>query len=193
MVPDQEEREGESPASPPCGKFMQNWTLGAARRGRRDGCNGKAGVICLAAILMCAGSALADPAAVVKAHSDAFGKSFNSCDVPAALNLYEDNAVLIWPGEGEVAHGKAAIAKVIKAECSGTAKSSLKQISSDSRAIGKDYIINVGMWDDTMTGADGKQMTARVRTTELLHRSNGKWRYVIDNASIGLPPPPGKP
>ena len=115
----------------------------------------KSVLFCLATILMCANSALADPAAVVKSHSDAFGKAFNSCDVPAALNLYENNAVLIWPIEGEVANGKAAIAKVIKAECSGAAKSSLQQISSDSRAIGK-YIINVGMWDDTMTGPDGK-------------------------------------
>ena len=149
-------------------------------------------MICLATILICARSAMADPAAVVKAHSDAFGKAFNSCDVPAALMLYEDNAVLIWPGEGEVASGKAAIAKVIKAKYSSAAKSSLKQVSSDSNAIGKDYIINVGMWDDTMSGPDGKPMTARVRTTELLHRSNGKWRYVIDHASIGLPPPPAK-
>ena len=132
-------------------------------------------MICLATILMCAGPALADPAAVVKAHSDAFGKSFNACDVPAALDLYEDNAVLIWPGEGEVANGKAAIAKVIKANCSGAAKPSLKQVSSDSRAIGKDYIVNVGMWDDTLTGPDGK------------------WRYTIDNASIGVPPPPARP
>src|ERR1700758_4410899 len=109
--------------------------------------------ICLAMILMCVGSALADdPAAVVKALSDAFGNAFNACDVPAALNLYEDNAVLVWPGEGEVANGKAAIANVIKTECSGAAKSSLKQISSDSRSIGKDYIINVGMWDSTIVG-----------------------------------------
>jgi ketosteroid isomerase-like protein len=146
----------------------------------------------LVAIMMCTGSAMADPAAIVKAHSDAFGNAFNSCDVPAALKLYEDNAVLIWPGEGEVASGKAAISKVIKAECSGAAKSSLKQVSSDSRAIGKDYIINVGMWNDTMSGPDGKPTTALVRTTELLHRSNGKWRYVVDHASIGLPPPPAK-
>jgi ketosteroid isomerase-like protein len=82
---------------------------------------------------------------------------------------------------------------VIKAECSGAAKSSLKQISSDSRSIGKDYIINVGMWDSTIIGPDGKPTTARVRTTELLHKSNGKWRYAIDNASIGLPPTPAKP
>jgi uncharacterized protein (TIGR02246 family) len=150
------------------------------------------GVICLATIMMFTGVAAADPAAIVKAHSDAFGNAFNSCDVPAALKLYEENAVLIWPGEGEVASGKAAIAKVIKTECSGAAKSSLKQVSSDSRAIGKDYIINVGMWDSMMSGPDGKPTTARVRTTELLHKSNGKWRYVVDHASIGLPPPPAK-
>ncbi len=153
---------------------------------------GKHLTIGLATILICSGIAWADPAAVVKAHSDTFGKAFNSCDVPAALNLYEDNAVLIWPVDGEVATGKAAIEKVIKAQCSGAAKSSLKQISSDSRAIGKDYIINVGMWDSTAPGPDGKPTTARVRTTELLHKSAGKWRYVIDHASIGLPPPPSK-
>jgi ketosteroid isomerase-like protein len=76
--------------------------------------------VCLVAVLMCSGLALADPAAVVKAHSDAFGSAFNSCDVPLAVSLYEDNAVLIWPGEGEVATGNAAIGKVIKAEmCRG--------------------------------------------------------------------------
>ena len=148
--------------------------------------------ICLVTILVCAGPALADPAAVVKAHSDAFGKAFNSCDIPAVLELYENNAVLIWPGEGEVANGKASIAKVIKSVCAEAAKSSLKQVSSDSHAIGKGYIINVGMWDDTMPGPDGKPITARVRTTELLHKSNGKWRYMVDHASIGLPPPPAK-
>ena len=44
------------------------------------------------------------------------------------------------------------------------------------------------MWNDTMTGTDGKPTITRVRTTEVLHRTNGKWRYVIDHASIGLPP-----
>ena len=150
-------------------------------------------LFCLATSAIWPGSALADPVTVVKAMSDSFEKSFNSCDVSATLALYEDKATLIWPGEGDVAYGKAAIAKVIKAECPGAATSSLKKISSEARALGKDYIINVGMWDDTRNGPDGKPMTARVRTTELLHRSNGKWHYEIDHASIGLPPPPAKP
>jgi uncharacterized protein (TIGR02246 family) len=143
-------------------------------------------------VLILAGSAFADADAVVKAHSDAFGKAFNSCDVPAALSLYEENASLIWPGQGDVAIGKAAIEKIIKAQCSGASKTSITQVSSQSRAIGKDYIVNVGMWDATMPGSDGKPETARVRTTEVLHRTNGKWRYVVDHASIGLPPAPQK-
>jgi ketosteroid isomerase-like protein len=125
-------------------------------------------------------------------HSDAFVKAFNSCDVPAALELCEDSAVLIWPREGEVANDTVEIAKVIKAERSSAAKSSLKQVSSGSNAIGKNYVINVGTWDDTMPGPDGRVMTARVRTTELLHRAKVKWRYVVDHASTGLPPPPAK-
>jgi ketosteroid isomerase-like protein len=69
-------------------------------------------IVCVATILAFCSSTFADPAAVVKAHSDAFGAAFNSCDVPAALKLYEKNAVLIWPGDGEVAKGKAEIAKI---------------------------------------------------------------------------------
>lgn len=142
-----------------------------------------------AVTLLYAGAAHANPAAVENALSGAFAKAANSCDVPAAVSLYENDAIVIWPGEGQIARGKAAIAKLIKSECSGSAKPSLKKVSSDARAIGKDYIVNVGMWDDTMAGPGGKPVTMRVRTTEVLHRSGGKWRYLIDHASIGMPPP----
>lgn len=146
-------------------------------------------MICLiAAFLACAGSALADPASVVKVQDEAFAKAFEACDVTAMLDLYEKYATIIWPGEGEVATGKPAIAKVAKSVCADATKSSLTVISSNPRAIGKDYIINVGMWDYTAPGSAGKPTTSRLRTTELLHKSDGKWRYVIDHASIGLPP-----
>jgi uncharacterized protein (TIGR02246 family) len=137
-------------------------------------------------LVLCS-SAFADPAAVVKAHSDAFGTAFSSYDISATLKSYEDNAVMIWPFEGEVATGKAQIKKLIRRECSNSPNESLIQVSSDSRAIGEDYIINVGMWDDTVKGPDGKSQVTRIRTTELLHRSDGKWRYAIDNASIAAP------
>jgi ketosteroid isomerase-like protein len=86
-----------------------------------------------------------------------------------------------------VATGKEAIEKVVKATCSGV-KPSLKEVSSEPRWVGRDYIINVGMWDAAGTGADGKPTKVRIRTSELLHRSGGKWRYVVDHASVGMAP-----
>jgi uncharacterized protein (TIGR02246 family) len=149
--------------------------------------------ISLAALALCSmlsAAAHADPVADSKTVSDAFTKAIAACDVPSVLALYEDNAVIIWPGQGEVATGKAGIEKIVKATCSGPNKPSLTEISSDARAVGKDYIIHIGQLDDTMPGPGGKPMTVRIRTSELLHKSGGKWRYVVDHASAGLPPPP---
>jgi ketosteroid isomerase-like protein len=139
---------------------------------------------------MLAIAAHADPAADAKTVTDAFNKAFEACDVPAVLALYEDNAIVIWPGQGEVATDKAAFEKIVKANCSGPSKPSLKEISSEVRPIDKNYIIHTGQLDDTGAGPDGKPSTLRIRTTELLHKSAGKWRYAVDHASVGLAPPP---
>jgi ketosteroid isomerase-like protein len=89
-----------------------------------------------------------------------------------------------------MAVGKAAIEKVFKANCSGTSKQSIAPVSSDARSLGKNYIMHFGQLDSTITGADGKSVTLRIRDTELLHKSGGKWRFVLDHASVGIPPPP---
>jgi len=132
----------------------------------------------------------ADANADAKVVTTAFSKAFEACDVPAILNMYEDDATLIWPGDGEFATGKAEIEKVVKANCgAGGPKHVLTEISSFARAIGKDYIMHWGQLDDAMT-VNGKTATLRFRVSELLHKSGGKWRYVVDHASAGLKPPP---
>src|SRR5215467_4277829 len=93
-----------------------------------------------------------DAAANAKEVNDAFNKAFEACDVPAILALYEDNAVLIWPGQGEFAIGKAGIEKIVKNYCSTPGKPSIKVISSDARRVGLDYIIHYGQLDTTLTG-----------------------------------------
>jgi uncharacterized protein (TIGR02246 family) len=142
-------------------------------------------------ISMFAAAAYADPVADAKTINDAFFRAFEACDVPAVMDLYEDNAVVIWPGQGEFAIGKAAFEKIVKGYCSGSSKPSIKVISSDARPVGRNYIIHYGQLDATMAGPDGKPATLRLRTTELLHKSSGKWRYAVDHASAGLPPLPG--
>ena len=143
----------------------------------------------VALLLILASIARADPAADAKAVTDEFSKAFAACDVPAILAMYEDDATVIWPGQGEFATGKTEIEKVIKENCGGNQKHALTEVSSFARAVSKDYIMHYGQLDDTAMGREGKPMTLRIRVSELLHKSGGKWRYVIDHASAGLPPP----
>ena len=131
----------------------------------------------------------ADAVAEAKAVNDAFSKAFEACDVPAVMALYEDDAVLIWPGQGEFAIGKPAIEKVIKGYCSESCRSRRSRSSAATRARSAwttSFII--GQLDTTIAGPDGKPVTMRIRTSELLHKSHGKWRYEVDHASAGLPP-----
>ena len=130
-----------------------------------------------------------DAVANAKALNDAFNKAFESCNIPAVMALYEDNAVVIWPGQGEFAIGKPAFEKIVRGYCNAPTKPSIKVISSDARQVGLEHIIHYGQLDTTLTGPDGKPATIRIRTTELLHKSHGKWRYEVDHASAGLPPP----
>jgi uncharacterized protein (TIGR02246 family) len=133
----------------------------------------------LAIGLMFSASVYADPVAEAKTVNDAFTKAMEACNIPAVMDLYEDNAMVIWPGQGEFAIGKPAFEKIVKGYCSGSAKPSLKVISSDARQVGRDYIIHFGQLDTTLAGPDGKPATIRLRTTELLHKSHGKWRYAV--------------
>jgi uncharacterized protein (TIGR02246 family) len=144
----------------------------------------------LAVSLILAGAASADAVAEAKTVNDAFTKAFEACDIPAVMELYENDAVVIWPGEGDFALGKPAFETIVKAYCSAPSKPSIKVVSSDARAVGLEHIIHFGRLDVTMTGPDGKPATLRLRTSELLHKSHGKWRYEVDHASAGLPQPP---
>ncbi|HYL60589.1 MAG TPA: hypothetical protein VEU51_17120 [Candidatus Acidoferrales bacterium] len=142
-------------------------------------------------VLAFATPAMADATEDAHALGEAFGKALADCDQSGIELLYEGDAVAIFPGLGDEAKGKEAIGKMAIAICkSGTNK----QVSSDARSVGGDYIMNVGRWEQATTGPDGKPATLIIRTTELLHKgADGKWRYLVDHASIGLPPPPPAP
>src|SRR5436305_9722655 len=69
--------------------------------------------IVLALLVAVAPAASADPQSEGRAHADAFGRAMNAGDVKAALALYADDARAIFPGQGEEAHGKAEIEKLL--------------------------------------------------------------------------------
>jgi uncharacterized protein (TIGR02246 family) len=134
--------------------------------------------------------AFADPTSDAKAHSQAFEHAANARDTKAVMALYADGARVIWPGQGEEATGKAEIEKMVSkfvADLPKYAKITLK--SQTTIPLGSDYIATVGHWEETFTDPDGKHQTVSLRTTEIIRKQGGKTLYVVDHASIGLPPP----
>jgi uncharacterized protein (TIGR02246 family) len=130
-----------------------------------------------------------DATAIASAHSEGFGRACASGKIDAVLAFYDKDAIVVWPGQGEEAKGKAAIAKLVANLCTGKDPAPvLKAI--EGRPLGPGYVATHGTWEQTTKGADGKTTTLVIRTTEVLRETHGRWRYVIDHASIGLPPPP---
>jgi uncharacterized protein (TIGR02246 family) len=142
-------------------------------------------VLCLLAVPAFAASA--DDAT---AHSKAFERAANARDAKAILALYAPGARVIWPGQGEEANGKAEIEKLVAnflKDLPKDAKITLK--SQTAIPLGKDYVATVGNWEETFTDPDGKKQTASLRTTEIIKKEKEKTLYVVDHASVGVPPP----
>lgn len=143
-------------------------------------------ILCLVAV-----PALAAPADDATAHSKAFERAVNARDAGAILALYAPDARVVWPGQGEEAKGKAEIEKLIATFLKGLPKDAKITLESQTAIpMGRGYIATVGHWKESFTDAAGKPQSADVRTTEIIKKDKGKTVYVIDHASVGLPPEP---
>ncbi len=139
-------------------------------------------------VMALATPAFADATAEAKEHDEAFAKACGAGDVKAVVALYTDDAFVIWPGAGEEAQGKAAIEKLATGLCDP--KVSAKPVLKDDVGVQLDptHIAIIGRWELTQNGTDGKPATSIIRTSEIIVKTAGGWRYVVDHASIGLPP-----
>jgi uncharacterized protein (TIGR02246 family) len=145
--------------------------------------------IVLALVCVLAAPALADPTADARAHSEAFARAWNAGDLQGALALYADDAIAIWPGQREEAKGKAAIEGLLREVFERTKDRKLALESIEGRALGEGHIATIGHWESAFTTPRGRRVTARLRTTEVLVKADGGWRYLVDHASIGQPRP----
>ncbi len=67
-----------------------------------------------------------------------------------------------------------------------------RETSSGEQRRGRIYVVTHGTWEQSAQGPDGKPTTLVIRTTEVLKATHCKWWYVVDHASIGVPPPPSR-
>ncbi len=143
----------------------------------------------LGLMLVVAGPALADPTADARGVEDAFARACGAGDVKGVMALYADDAIAVWPGQGAEAKGKADIEKMAAALCRerGGAQFALKSL--EALPLGDAHIVTVAHWEGTMPGPGGRRITTEVRSTEVLVKKDGAWRYLVDHASVGTPRP----
>jgi uncharacterized protein (TIGR02246 family) len=141
-------------------------------------------------LLLPAAPALADATADARALSEAFARAAESGDVAAVVALYADDARAVYPPAGAEAHGKAEIEKLVARTFAGGKMGKLRLVSLDAIALDADHIATVGRWEQVIPGPGGKARVVPVRTTEVLVKQNGAWRYLVDHASVGAAPPP---
>jgi uncharacterized protein (TIGR02246 family) len=145
----------------------------------------------LVVVVLAAVPALADPADDATAHSKAFERAVNTRDAAAILALYAPDARVVWPGQGEEANGRAEIEKLVANFVRDLPKDARLTLRSQTAIpLGDGYIATAGHWEETFTDPGGKKQAADIRTTEIIKKDKGKTLYVLDHASIGLPPQP---
>jgi len=133
--------------------------------------------------------ARADVTTEIRAHEDAFARACEGGNVDAVLALYTDDAIVVWPGAGQEAKGKAAIEKLATGFCKGSKDLKLTLKSLDVIPLDDTHAATFGHWEGASTGSGGRRMTSEVRATEVLVKSDAGWRYMIDHVSAGMAPP----
>ena len=131
--------------------------------------------------------AIAGPLETARTQERRFDGAILACNPDAAAGFYEDAALVIYPGEGDIAIGRTAIGKLLKnfgqAFCpDDQKKASLKDVRLAATPMGPDYILIMRVIDAT----DKQGNHALFRSTKVLHQAGGQWRYLSDHTSVGL-------
>jgi len=144
-------------------------------------------VMAMVGTLALAMPAMAGPLEYARAQEQSFDSAILACTPNEAAELYEENAVAIYPGEGDIGIGLVGITKLLKnfsaAFCpNDQKKAALKDIRLAATPMGPDYVMIMRLIDAT----DKAGNHALLRSTKVIHQTDGKWRFLSDHTSVGL-------
>ena len=138
--------------------------------------------------------------ASAKALDAKFAAAFNSGNVDAVMDTYENSPELVsFPPDAMEAVGYAAVKAGYAKSFAGMPGAKLEITDAHYRVVGE-AVIGYGQWKMVLPGANGSaQVEMTGRFTDVKAERNGKWVYLVDHASIPFsmpdapPPPPAPP
>ncbi len=125
-----------------------------------------------------------------KALDEAFLDAFNHGDAEAMAGLYWNSPEMVsFPPDALVIRGHGAIQESTAESLGAMAGAKLEFTESHQIPAG-DVVIGWGLWRMTLTPPDGTPQEMVGRYTDVKAERDGKWVYLLDHASVPLPPPP---
>jgi len=129
--------------------------------------------------------------AVLEAIDQAWASAFNTGNIDAVANIYDENAVLLPPGAPTVT-GKAAIRAFFKKQMDETKKAgmTISLAAKPASGVSGDMAWLSGTY--SVKDKSGKVAEAG-KYVVVATKKNGKWLYLRDAWNSNAPPPPSTP
>ncbi|HEX9658118.1 MAG TPA: nuclear transport factor 2 family protein [Bacteroidota bacterium] len=121
-----------------------------------------------------------------------FVEAYNKGDVDAVMATYWNSPDLVsYPPDAMQAKGWEAAKEGITHALSAMPGFKL-ELTAPEYIVAGDMVISYGTWKGTVTPPAGEPMTFEGRYSDVKAKKDGKWVYIMDHASVPLPPPPAK-
>lgn len=138
-----------------------------------------------------AGPTPAEMVSAANALDQRFSEAFNKGDAAAAMALYWNSPDLAsYPPDNMGIRGWTAVNAAMTETMKGMAGVKFEIIEPRNEAHGG-VVLGSGRWKLTIPAAKGPATVIEGRYTDVKAQKDGKWVYIVDHASVPLPPPPG--
>ena len=137
-----------------------------------------------------AGPTPAEMVSAADALDKRFLEAFNKNDAAAAMALYWNSPDLAsYPPDHMGIRGWTAVNAAMIETMKGMAGVKFEILDARNEAHGG-VVLGSGRWKLTLPAAKGPATVIEGRYTDVKAQKDGKWVYLVDHASVPLPPPP---
>jgi len=120
-----------------------------------------------------------------------FIEAYNKGDVDGVMACYWNSPDLVNYSPGSLEErGWQAVRDGVAGFFAGAPGLKAELLETNYMVAG-DKVVGWGKWRMTIPTGKGDPMVISGRYTDVKAKRNGRWVYILDHASVPLPPPPG--